>query len=121
MEEEAVALDELEQREDRPVGAETLAAGIGLGAEAAQEDRLHQLDERRVDDPVADRHPGDEPRLGIADRGERWALRPVAAGRELLLKAGELLVASKEKPGDVGPAALARHEIGRPRAGKSQR
>ncbi len=52
---------------ERPVGALADPVGVGIGDEAALEERLDDVAQRVVDDPVAERGGGDQSPFGLVD------------------------------------------------------
>ena len=115
---EAVA--ELLVAGDGPVRPLPDAVRVAVVDEAPLEDRLADLAEGVVHDPVAERRGRDEPVLRVEHLDDRVTPRPVHAAREFAFEAEDLSLEVREEGGDAGfrPLPLRRTQRRRPERGE---
>ena len=114
---ESIATRETLRPVQRAMSALTDAIGVGVGNEAALEQRLDLEAQCVVHDAVPERGSGNDPPLGLVDPEAGVARWSVATGQQLVAKGSELVPKPMLERRDRGTAPLA---LGGPTVGVEQ-
>src|SRR5262245_31482058 len=98
----AEAPRELLAAADRGMGPLSGSTGVGIKDERPLEDRLQDVAQRVMDDPVAIRGRADQAGLRLADRERSEGARAIRLAGELLVEGPELSLQVEFETEDVG-------------------
>src|SRR5262249_28343022 len=87
---------------DRGMGSLSGSTGVGIKDERSLEDRLQDVAQRVMDDPVAIRGRADQAGLGLADRERSGGARAIRLSRQLVVESPESAFQVVFEPEDVG-------------------
>ena len=104
---ETAAARQAERSSQRPMGSFLPATGVGVGDEAALEERLEQRDQRVMHDAITEGRRANQPRLRVADPEGAARFGTPRPGPQSLREREALRLEIEEKARDITPLPFA--------------